>query len=256
MNFIGIDIGSTCAKVAVLNDKKEIVFTKVWPTGWSSVDTAETIKRELEENKLLDAESRIVATGYGRVAVPYADKTITEITCHGKGATYLFGQQDMLVIDIGGQDTKAIRIQDENVADFIMNDKCSAGTGRFLEVMANTLGIRPDELCDKAREGSGVTISSMCTVFAESEVISLIGRGESRENIAFAVIDSIAGKVISQCSRLFTGDKTVYLTGGLCDCDFLKETMGNKLHATVISNPNSRFAGAIGAAICSMKIKK
>ena len=126
---------------------------------------------------------RVVATGYGRVAVPYANKVVTEITCHGAGAVRLFGEQGT-VIDVGGQDTKVIQLKGSRVAKFAMNDKCAAGTGRFLEIMADRLGISQQQMADLARSGEPTKISSMCTVFAESEVISLIGRGEPRENIA------------------------------------------------------------------------
>ncbi len=141
------------------------------------------LKIKLKEIGADKKNSKIVATGYGRVSVPYADKTITEITCHGKGAYYLF-KKDCTVIDIGGQDTKVITVEDGNVTNFTMNDKCAAGTGRFLELMANTLGFDIEEMCERAKNGENVTISSMCTVFAESEVISLIGSGKKREDIA------------------------------------------------------------------------
>lgn len=200
--YIGIDIGSTCAKTVVLAETEEIALSFVLPTGWSSVDTAEEIRRRLCEAGYDPAELACVSTGYGRVSVPFARKTVTEITCHARGAMLLHHSRDLTVIDIGGQDTKIIRVEDGLVKDFMMNDKCSAGTGRFLEVMANTLGLRPDDMCDLARQGGGVSISSMCTVFAESEVISLIGKGEKKENIAFAVVDSIVKKVASQASRL------------------------------------------------------
>jgi predicted CoA-substrate-specific enzyme activase len=107
--------------------------------------------------------------------VPYADKCVTEITCHAKGACHIHGLSAMTVIDIGGQDTKLISVEDGSVKDFVMNDKCSAGTGRFLEIMANTLAVDVRELCALASEGGSTSISSLCTVFAESEVTSLIG---------------------------------------------------------------------------------
>lgn len=156
----------------------------------------------------------------------------------------------MLLIDIGGQDTKIIRIENGMVTDFLMNDKCSAGTGRFLEVMANTLSLTPQDLCELASKGSGTSISSMCTVFAESEVISLIGRGESRENIAFAVIDSIVQKVVSQAARLTNGqEECICLTGGLCDYSYLKKSLGESLKTDVLTDTDGRYAGAIGAAL-------
>lgn len=251
MDYIGIDIGSTCAKLVVMNEENEITFQSVQPTGWSSIDTAETIKEKLEGMGVRLEEAKCVATGYGRVAVPYAGKTVTEITCHAKGVRWLYGKKDMAVLDIGGQDTKIILLQDGIVKDFAMNDKCSAGTGRFLEVMANIMALRPDELCELARQGKDVKISSMCTVFAESEVISLIGKGEKKENIAFAVVDSIAGKVVSQCKKMNISNEEVFLTGGLCECAYFKEVLEDKLGKSVATKPECRYAGAIGAALCS-----
>ena len=135
----------------------------------------------------------------------------------------------MTIIDIGGQDTKIICVEQGFVKDFMMNDKCSAGTGRFLEIMANTLSMRPNEMCELAREGSGVTISSMCTVFAESEVISLIGQGEKKENIAFAVVDSIVRKVAAQANRMSEDRPMLCLTGGLCECSYISEALTKEL---------------------------
>ena len=249
MHYIGIDIGSTCAKLAVLDETGNLILTSVQPTGWSSVDTAESMRQKLAAEGIDLEQARCIATGYGRISVPYADKMVTEITCHAKGAAWIHQVRDSVVIDIGGQDTKIIRLEDGRVRDFVMNDKCSAGTGRFLEVMGNTMGLRPNEVCELARDGNGVTISSMCTVFAESEVISLIGRGEKKENIAFAVVDSIADKVVSQSSRLEVGGEEVCLTGGLCECGYLKEIWAQKLTGTVLAAAQGRYAGAVGAAL-------
>lgn len=252
---IGIDIGSTSTKTAVLDETKNPVLLFVQPTGWSSVDTAEAVRVRLCEEGYDTAINACIATGYGRVSVPFADKTVTEITCHAKGAMYLFNTKNLMVVDIGGQDTKIIRVENGMVSDFVMNDKCSAGTGRFLEVMASTLALRPDELCKLAEIGGGVTISSMCTVFAESEVISLIGRGEKKENIAFAVVDSIVKKVASQAKRLEGTTEKVCLTGGLCDCEYIRSAIGRQLHTAIASEPNGRFAGAIGAALYAAEIQ-
>ena len=253
--FIGIDIGSTCTKTVVLDEQKTLVKTWLLPTGWSSVDTAETVRKALADEGFDIEKHPVVATGYGRVAVPYADKTITEISCHAKGAMYLQNSENLLVIDIGGQDTKIICVENGLVKDFVINDKCSAGTGRFLEVMANSMAMRPDDLCALAEFGGGVHISSMCTVFAESEVVSLVGRGEKKENIAYAVVDSIVKKVASQVSRLDTEKMSTCLTGGLCECEYLKKALGKELHCEISSQPNARFAGAIGAALTAMNIK-
>ena len=253
--FIGIDIGSTCAKTIVMDENKQILYRLLQPTGWSSIDTAQAIHEKLEELGIDFAQAAVVATGYGRISVPYADKCVTEITCHGRGAHHIHNAKNLTVIDIGGQDTKLILAEDGMVKDFIMNDKCSAGTGRFLEVMANTLGVRPDALCELAAHGGGTSISSMCTVFAESEVISLIGRGEKKENIAFAVVDSIVKKVGSQAGRMAVqGD--VCLTGGLCEFDYLRKSLSRHLGKEVHACPDGRYAGAIGAALSATKIRK
>lgn len=249
--LVGIDIGSTCAKTVVMNRRQEILHRFMQPTGWSSVETAQQIESRLLELGVGKEDAGIIATGYGRVSVPYADQCITEITCHGKGACFLYGVQDLMVIDIGGQDTKIIALETGAVTDFSMNDKCSAGTGRFLEVMANTLSLRPEELCQMASLGGGTVISSMCTVFAESEVISLIGRGEKKENIAYAVMDSIVSKVASQAARFQLQGKTVCLTGGLCGFENLRQALSRQLGADVAAHEDGRYAGAVGAALCA-----
>ena len=252
MYYIGIDIGSTGAKTAVLDERGNVLSAFAQPTGWSSVDTAESIKKNLTEKGFPPEEGKVVSTGYGRVAVPYSDKTVTEITCHARGAASLFNEKDLCVIDIGGQDTKIILVEDIFVKDFVMNDKCSAGTGRFLEVMANTLAMRPDELCTLAKSGGNTSISSLCTVFAESEVISLIGRGEKKENIAFGVVDSIVKKVALQAKRIHRPGIRTVLTGGLCECDYITDALGKELKTEVTTMPEARFAGAIGAALLGM----
>lgn len=254
--YIGIDIGSTSAKTVVLNESAEILWKLVQPTGWSSIDTAESIKTQLCDSDNDPDSAIVVSTGYGRVAVPYSDKCVTEITCHAKGACCIHGTDTLTVIDIGGQDTKLIAVEAGMVKDFIMNDKCSAGTGRFLEIMANTLSLRPEDMCELASHGRDTTISSMCTVFAESEVISLIGRGEKKENIAYAVVDSIIKKVGAQASRLKLDESKVCLTGGLCDIEYLRTSLSKELKTDVVSSPDGRYAGAIGAALAAMNLKK
>lgn len=245
MYYVGIDIGSTASKVAVFEDERLIsYFTQ--PTGWSSIETAESIKKKLTEEGYFE-NSIVVATGYGRVSVPYAKKTITEITCHGKGAHYLFNES-CTVIDIGGQDTKVIEINNGSVTNFAMNDKCAAGTGRFLELMAGTLGLTINELSEMSKLGSGTSISSMCTVFAESEVISLIGSGVSRENIAFGVIESITSKVKSLCQKHRTCGNYV-LTGGLCENSAVIDSLSRKLGKLVKTHSLGRYAGALGAGL-------
>ena len=249
--YVGIDIGSTASKVAVLCDGV-LVDAFVLPTGWNGRETARQIYAMLQQKGYTD-HMRCTATGYGRVSVDYADKVITEITCHGKGGWALFGQNGTIV-DIGGQDTKVIHIQDGQVADFLMNDKCAAGTGKFIEVMANRLGTDLKEFYQEAEIGTPVSISAMCTVFAESEVIGHIGEGKPREDIAAGVIDSVASRVSNLVSRFgIKGD--LYLTGGLCDSPYFIRILSEKINRTVTTHPMARYAGSLGAALAAAKQK-
>lgn len=250
MASIGIDIGSTAAKAAVVEDGK-LVLTLVEPTGFNSVDAAKRLASRLAQEGYDVESSCVVATGYGRISVPFADKTITEITCHGRGAAFLFGP-DGVVIDIGGQDVKVIQLLDGRVKKFVMNDKCAAGTGKFLEVMADRLGMTQDEMGDMARSGEPVAISSMCTVFAESEVISLIGKGEPRENIANGVVESVVSRVGSLAAGSLGSiapEDPCFLTGGLCENAYVVERLQANVKHPVVTCAEARFAGAIGAAL-------
>lgn len=245
MYQVGIDIGSSAAKAVVMNEG-EVVRTLLLNTGFNSRKTAEEIYETFKNEGITKENARYVATGYGRISVPYADDVITEITCHGKGAAFLF-HEDGTVIDIGGQDTKGISLKKGRVMKFIMNDKCSAGTGKFLEVMTNRLGLTQNELSELARKGNPITISSMCTVFAESEVISLIGKGTPREDIAYGVIESVVTKVIQLISQVPA--EQYFLTGGLCEDEYIIERLVKALGAPVSSAPLARYAGAVGAAL-------
>ncbi len=251
MNFIGIDIGSTAAKVSVFNED-DLIYNFTMPSGWSSLETSKTIDEKLKSMDINIEDSKVVASGYGRVSVPYANKTITEITCHGMGVQYLLGE-DCTIIDIGGQDTKIISLEAGRVVDFTMNDKCAAGTGRFLELMANTLGISIIELSEMALVGEDISINNMCTVFAESEVISLIGQGTDRKNISRGIINSITGRVYSMLHKHGKGDR-IYLTGGLCEIDPFIELLSLKLETKVKTDPLARYAGSIGAALLSREV--
>ena len=255
MYYTGIDIGSTASKVVVLNDEQMVEYF-VLPTGWSSKETAATVaQRLLEEGHPVDGgEMKVVATGYGRISVDYAAKTVTEITCHGKGGYALLGR-DCTIIDIGGQDTKVITVEGGMPASFLMNDKCSAGTGKFLEIMANRLGVDLTELFALAEKGTPLAISAMCTVFAESEVISHIGAGEKREDIAAGVVESVVTRVAGLCTRHGLKGE-VLLTGGLCESGYLVDQLSRRLGAEVHSNPMGRYAGALGAALIARGGKK
>ena len=248
---IGIDIGSTATKAVVVDDAGAIAQKLVMPTGFSSVAVAEHVREQLCEAGY-DADALpVVATGYGRVAVPFANKVVTEITCHARGAVQLFGA-DGTVIDVGGQDTKAIGLAGGKVRKFVMNDKCSAGTGRFLEIMADRLGVSQEELARLAAAGEPTVISNMCTVFAESEVISLVGKGEPRENIARGVIDSVVARVATLVGQVPAAQ--YFLTGGLCDNEYVRARLAEELAAPVDSCPDARFAGALGAALLASEL--
>lgn len=246
MNYIGIDIGSTASKVCILNEGEAPAF-KVLPTGWNSKITAGIIREELEKLEGGLSACKTIATGYGRISVEYADSVVTEITCHGRGGYEMIGR-DCTIIDIGGQDTKYIDVKGGRTVDFLMNDKCAAGTGKFIEVMANRLGLTIDELFDLARHGNPLPISSLCTVFAESEVINYMGEGREREDIAAGVIDSVALKVATLVQRKALQD-TVIVTGGLSGNEFFASVLSGKLGRTVIPMPDGRYAGAYGAAL-------
>ena len=244
----GIDSGSASTDAVILDRSGKICGWAIVPTGAGAATGA---RQALEQALTMAgiAESDLgskVYTGYGREFLGDDGAAVTEITCHGAGAVRLFGEQGT-VIDVGGQDTKVIQLKGGRVAKFAMNDKCAAGTGRFLEIMADRLGISQQQMADLARSGEPTKISSMCTVFAESEVISLIGRGEPRENIARGVIDSVVSRVATMAGQ--AAGAPYYLTGGLCENAFVVERLGELLGSPVTTSPQARFAGAIGAAV-------
>lgn len=248
MQIIGIDIGSTSAKTAVFSDGEFIDFF-IMPTGWSTVETAKNIKEKINSYGFLNPY--FCATGYGRVSTKFAHKTLTEITAHAMGANFLFGK-DCTVIDIGGQDTKAIKIENQIVTDFSMNDKCSAGTGKFLEIMSNRLALSLNELTNLAKEATlGLNISSTCTVFAESEIISLIANSTKREEIANAVIRSVVQKVAALAKK--QENDTYFFTGGLSRNAYILQMLKNSLNAQIYTHKNAIYAGAIGAALYAKK---
>ncbi|WP_308654555.1 acyl-CoA dehydratase activase [uncultured Anaerococcus sp.] len=254
MNYVGIDIGSTASKVSVIGDK-EINF--VTPTGWSSKEVANDIKKRLldEGVDVENENTRVTATGYGRISVDFADFVITEITCHARGARALSGLDNLAVIDVGGQDTKAILIEDKLVSEFQMNDKCSAGTGKFIEVMANKLGLTIAELFDLAQKGEAISISFICTVFAETEITSYVGEGRKKEDIAAGIVNSVAQKVSQMYNKIGDSDKVI-LTGGLSQVPFFAEILSQTIGKEVINVKNGQFAGSIGGAYLSKEKKK
>jgi len=252
--YAGIDIGSTASKVVVLDEEKMVTHFVI-PTGWNSKDTSREIARRLGEMGYpVDDDMKVLATGYGRVSVEYAQKVVTEITCHGRGGYALVGE-DCTIIDIGGQDTKVITVEKGVSTNFLMNDKCAAGTGKFLEIMANRLNVTLEEMYELAEKGTPLAISAMCTVFAESEVISHIGSGERREDIAAGVVDSVIKRVAGLVSRHPVKGKLV-LTGGLSECGYVIRRLSEKVGREIVSDPLGRYAGALGAALIARDGKK
>lgn len=249
MYSVGIDVGSVAAK-AIIFDGEKIVAKEIIPTGWSPKESGlflyDKIKKSVNIN---DHEIKaIVGTGYGRVSLPFINKKVTEITCHGKGAHFI-DPKIRTVIDIGGQDSKVIKINENgNVMDFLMNDKCAAGTGRFLQVMAHILEIDVDDLSDIAKGATPENINSMCTVFAESEVISLMASGASKESIAAGLLQSVCKKTYSLISKLDVEDK-VFFSGGVSKNSLIKQLLSERLGKEIVSSDLSQFLGAIGAAV-------
>ena len=248
MVSIGIDLGSVCSKAVAFDGK--ILNRLIMPTGWNPRETARELYERLLSGSGIKEEdiAAVVATGYGRVSVPFASKKVTEITCHARGAAFLCPEA-RTVIDVGGQDSKVIAIDDMgNVLEFMMNDKCAAGTGRFLQVMANVLETEVDQLETLALGTEPRDINSMCAVFAESEVISLLAQGTAKEAVASGILHSISNKIIHLTSRVAVKDRVLF-TGGVSFNNHIREIMSRKLKCRIAAHEDSQFAGAIGAAI-------
>ena len=252
---VGLDSGSTSTNAVVMNEAREIVASVVIKTGAKAGASAERAYREVLERADItpDQVACTIATGYGRVSIPFADENVTEISCHGRGAHY-FNPDVRTILDIGGQDSKAIHVNAAGeVTDFAMNDKCAAGTGRFLEMIARSLEISLDELGPAALESKKrLEIASMCSVFAESEVISLIANNEEKPDIAAGVCRAVAGKAYSLMRRV--GLEGAYMmTGGVAQnpgvVSAVEELIGEKLF--ICEDPE--IVGATGAALLALE---
>jgi len=244
----GIDIGSITAKCVILRDSRILSYKviRVKPElGLTAREVfEETIRIAGIERGEIDV---IVATGYGRNVVEFADKKITEITCHAAGASFLFPDTGT-VIDIGGQDSKVIAVENGRVLDFVMNDKCAAGTGRFIEVMASALGLKIEEVGDLAfRAAKKLKISSTCTVFAESEVVSYLSAGERVENIIAGVCDAIASRIVAMANRVGI-KREVVLTGGVAKNLGVRRAIEERIGFEVRVPEEPQIVGALGAA--------
>jgi (R)-2-hydroxyacyl-CoA dehydratese activating ATPase len=254
MITVGIDVGSITAKAAVARDGA-VIADKLILTGYNARHAGEKVFDAIMKQTGIDSTAvvKIIATGYGRNSVSIADKAVTEITCHAAGAHFL-NPEVRSVIDIGGQDSKAIVLDESgNVTNFAMNDKCAAGTGRFLEVMSKALEVDLDDFGSFSLNADAPSkISSLCTVFAESEVISLISKGEKRENIIAGIHESIAARVVAMANR--TGLKPpIMMTGGVAKNIGVVKALEKKIGRQIEVSPQSQLTGAIGAALIAQR---
>ena len=240
---LGIDCGSTTTKGALF-DGETVVKTILLPTAARPRERMGQIYDAMYSPEV----EYVVTTGYGRELLPQAHKRVTEITCHAKGAAYLC-PGIAGVVDIGGQDSKAILLdRDGNVADFVMNDKCAAGTGRFVEMMGRILDCPLDEIDAFTKDAKPADITSMCTVFAESEIISLLAQGRARGDIALGVIRSICQRTALFAQKL-RPEGDLFFSGGLARFEVFRKTLESYIDWPVHTHPRSQMAGAIGAAI-------
>lgn len=254
MYVLGIDSGSTSTNAVILDQDKNIVAYDVIRTGAKSMESAQTLLDQILEKANLKREEidTIVSTGYGRVSIPFADENVTEISCHGKGANYL-NPNVRTILDIGGQDSKVIKLNEKGeVVDFVMNDKCAAGTGRFLEMMARTLEIDIKDLGPLSLESKeDIDISSMCSVFAESEVISLIALNKEKCDIAHGIHKSIATKSYALMRRVGLEGEFM-MTGGVAKNPGVVKAVEDKIQAKLFISKEPEIVGAIGAALYAL----
>ncbi len=250
----GVDVGSTQTKAVIINEKKQIVVRALIDTGANVTAAAEkAFQLALASGGLGDEEVEyVIGTGYGRYKVTFGNKQVTEISCHGRGAVHIF-PATRTVIDMGGQDSKAISVSPQGeIIDFCMNDKCAAGTGRFLGAAAHALEIPLDQLGPTALQAEKpVRISTTCTVFAESEVLSWLGKGKKVEEILLGVHQSIAARSIGLLRRVGIQEEITF-TGGVAKnigmIQALEAGMGKKINVS----EESHFMGAIGAALFAL----
>lgn len=253
--FAGIDIGSTSTDAVLIDKGKNIIAKVIVPTTAKASSAFDNVLKELLARAGItrDDLTGIITTGYGRDTVGAGGKSVTEISCHAKGAHFL-DPQVRSIIDIGGQDSKVICVNDDgNVTNFVMNDKCAAGTGRFLEIMARTLELSLDEM---ARAGlkynKEVVISSICTVFAESEIISLIAQNNETCDIVHGLNESVASKTASLVNRVKAGPKFM-MTGGVAKNEGVVKAISQKLKANIAIHEMAQYCGALGAALYALE---
>jgi len=248
--FAGVDIGSTMTKVVLMDKSDNLLSTIKGPTGPEHRRLANEVMRQALEQAGLQINdiSYIVATGYGRLNVPFADRQITELSCHARGVSSLFPNV-RTAIDIGGQDAKCMKIADGRLTNFVMNDKCAAGTGRFLEVTAATLGIRLEDMGGISLKATKkIQISNLCTIFAQQEVVALLSHGEKPENILAGLHDALASRVAALARRLGI-EPDLVLTGGVAKNIGMVRAMKESLGCEILVPEEPLLTGALGAAI-------
>ncbi|HOP85917.1 MAG TPA: acyl-CoA dehydratase activase [Syntrophorhabdaceae bacterium] len=251
--FAGVDIGSTMTKVVIFSDRIEA--TIIGPTGPEHRKLANKVMEEALNLAQIRFEnlSYIIATGYGRINVPFADRQITEITCHAKGLHSLLPTVKTIV-DIGGQDSKGIKIKDGKVVSFVMNDKCAAGTGRFIEIMADSIGVPLEDMgIISLTAEKAAPISSTCTVFAEHEIINKLASGETIPNLIAGIHESVATRVSAMVKKL-TIEQDVAVTGGGAKNIGLVKVLEKKLGCSIIVPPEPLITGALGASVLAKEI--
>lgn len=253
--FLGIDIGSSSSKVAIIDKKQKLASVSVINLGTGTNAHEDAIRDAMKQANITANDIAFtVVTGYGRVNYRDADKQITEITCHAKGVNFLV-KDAKTIVDIGGQDAKVIKLNSEGqVANFVMNEKCAAGTGRFMEVMARVLGCDLGDLTNLADKSTvEVSISNVCTVFAETEVISRLAAGEKIEDVARGAHVAIAKRVMGMCNRVGYEPKIV-MTGGVALNSNMVDALSKELDCPVEVAPHCQAVGAIGAAVFAWEI--
>jgi len=255
MYFAGIDLGSTMTKVVIIGEDEQVCASVIKHTGAEHRRLANKVMEEaLEQTGLsIDEISYIIATGYGRINVPFADRQITELTCHAKGVASFFPDV-RLAIDIGGQDAKGLKVREGRLVDFAMSDKCAAGTGRFLEVLSATLGLKLEDLGDiSLKSTSKVSISSTCTIFARQEVINRLSEGVALEDIVAGLHSAIASRVAGMVKRLKVEPDVVF-TGGVAKNIGVVRALEENLGCKVLVPEEPLLSGAIGAALLSKEL--
>ena len=258
---VGIDVGSVSSQAVIMADGQIYAYGNL-RTGWNSPDSASnTLKFALQATDL--KEERLdycVGTGYGRVNVPFADRCLTEIACHARGANFIYGPQVRTVLDVGGQDIKVLRCDEKGrVSNFIMNDKCAAGTGRGMEVFADLLGIPIDEIGDRSFQYEGQepeAVSNLCVVYAKSEATGLLRKGWPLERVLAAYCRAMTDRIYSLVQRLGV-EREIAVTGGMAKNRGIMDRLVSKIGVEgLLTRWDPQIAGAIGAALFAYALCK